>query len=203
MNASKNTIGYLIIGVLNLILMGSIIRSFGLDGYGAFILIRLLTPLGYFNILDFGMFESTVRNIAKYRSSINYVNQVFSISLLYILCVGTLTSLFIFFLGEHLLVFLGLNEALTSGSRPTDSWVLFLVIIQIPLFIMFFVESVIKGYEKFLLLRLIDVFVVSGCLILLAFWHDNNIQISDFIFTYYAFLGFKLITLIIILHNLL
>ena len=179
--------------------MGLIIRSWGLDGYAAFILIKLLTPIGYFNILDFGMFDSTVRNIAKYRSSVKEINQVFPISLLYITCVGALTALLIFFLGEQLLEFLGLNEAVRFGSESKVSWAMFLVIIQIPLFIMLFLESVLKGYEKFLLLRLIDLFAVLSCLILLMIWPDNGMELWIFIFAYYAFLGFKLITLLLFL----
>ena len=131
LNASVNLVGYVIIGALNLILTGLIIRAWGLDGYAVFILIRLLTPIGYFNILDFGMFESTVRNIAKYRSSTKEVNQVFPLSLLYIICVGALTSLLMLFLGGHLLGFLGLNDTLKLDQQPTFSWVVFLVIILI------------------------------------------------------------------------
>jgi len=191
--------GYLVIGVFNLLLMGLIIRSWGLEGYAAFLLIRLLTPIGYFNILDFGMFDSTVRNVAKYRSAVKEINQVFPISLLYIICVGALTALLIFVVGEQLLEFLGLNEAVRFGSESKFSWVMFLVIIQVPLFIMLFIESVLKGYEKFLLLRLIDLVVVLSCVLLLIIWPDNAMELWVFIFAYYAFLGIKLITLLLFL----
>ena len=192
-NASVNTVGYAIIGVLNLLLTGVIIREWGLDGYGFFILIRLLTPLGYFNILDYGMFESTVRNIAKYRDSPQNLNQVFPVSLGYIGVVSILTSLLFLIFGGHLTQFVGLAD---SAKAHPISVLHFIALLQIPLFLMLFFEAVIKGFEKFHILRAIDIIVVASSICLIIFWPNNGLTIVQFIYYFYGVLALKLMALI-------
>ena len=196
-NASANLVGYIIIGTLNLVLAGLIIRNWGLDGYGIFILIRLLTPIGYFNILDFGMFESTVRNIAKYRSSCTEINRVFSLTASYFICVGIFTSALMFLFGKYPIEFLNLNTSLEMDLDAILSLEQLLILVQIPLFIMIFLESVLKGYEKFLLLRIADLLVVISCLVLLIFRSSIDISLFSFIVVYYSVLGLKLALLLI------
>ena len=92
-NVQINLVGFGIVACLNLLLIGLIVRGWGLEAYGIFVVFRVLTPLGFFNVLDFGILESTVRNVARYRSFGHEIGQVGMFSFLFVLFVGGALSL--------------------------------------------------------------------------------------------------------------
>ena len=92
--------------------------------------------------------------------------------------------------------FLDLTRNLRSGVGVVDDWVLFLAAVQPLLFVMLFLEAVLKGYENFYIVRLVEVFIALGGVALASLLLYLNQPIEAFIFYFYGLMLFRLLLLL-------
>src|SRR5699024_6694344 len=168
--------------ISNLILTPFIIRNLGDSQYGLYMLIGAL--VGYIAVLDFGLGNTTVRYVAKYRTEKDKAgeeNFLFSTLVIYIVI-----SVLVLLIGTILYNFLDLifEGSLTASELPIAKVMFIILIINLAITLpMKLFTGIMNAYEKFVILRALNI----GRLIIR--------MILIFIF---LFLGYKAIAIVLI-----
>ena len=182
-------------------MMGQIINVWGINAYGFFILFRLLTPLGYLNVFDFGMIESNIRNVSYYKSSTKNIREVGFIGLSYFIILGIIISLFIFIFGDQIFSLLGITNLQADDYRTINNLVIFSALIQTPLFLMLYFESILKGYEQFKALRVLEIVTMLACIFLIYLFSLFDNTMERFLYAFYGLLLLKMLSLFLFIFK--
>jgi len=185
-NSAYSVLSFGLISIINLMLVPIIISAYGLSAFGILSLLKLFIPTGVLAVFDFGFSENTTIAISQYRAKKIAASQAFircllsfllSLIVAGILCFTLLMSI------EIWIELLGIEDNHVESINLAfyaNAWCLLL------LFPMLVVDGFIKGYERYFLLRTVEVimallFLIASLLII----YFN----SDFALLHLVFLG--------------
>lgn len=175
-----NFIGFSVVAILNIALIPIIIKNFGLENFGLLSIIRYMLPIGILGLLDFGIPETITRYVAHGRgeSSEDSVRSIVSFGLLSMTIIGISVAL--------LFYIVMVNMPLVSDRQ---GYIISVIpITTLTILIMFSgiaVESIIKGMEKFSLIRICEILRTILYFIVVLLIVYNNVE---FIYVIYAML---------------
>ena len=154
-NTAVSFIAYAAVAGINLLLVPVLVGAYGLDGYGLLVLTRVFLPSG-FAIADLGLSETGTIVVARARAAGVWDGASRQLTLL--LAVSVIVAVVI---GAILLVG---SPALTMwlhvGAEFRPSFVVLVRVTAVSLIVFYpalLLEGVVKGYERYTLLRALDV----------------------------------------------
>ena len=165
-NSAYSVLSFGLISIINLMLVPIIISAYGLSAFGILSLLKLFIPTGVLAVFDFGFSENTTIAISQYRAKKIAASQAFircllsfllSLIVAGILCFTLLMSI------EIWIELLGIEDNHVESINLAfyaNAWCLLL------LFPMLVVDGFIKGYERYFLLRTVE--VIMALLFLIA-----------------------------------
>ncbi len=196
-NGAANAVTFAIVGVINLVIVSLLIRTFGLDGYGLFVIARLLLPTGLLALFDFGLPEATTRYVAYHGTDLARQRIVVTASLAATFAIALVVALGLYLARDLLVQSIQVGSAANAVSL--DRMVLLLVMSMVPLFIGVIIESILKGMERFVAIRAVE--LVAAILFLLGvLWAiAHRAAIDDVVLTLIATLVLRYVLLTITL----
>jgi O-antigen/teichoic acid export membrane protein len=157
-NTAFSAIAFGINGLIALALVPLIFGSYGLAQFGLLILARTLLPTGALGVLDLGVAETATQAIGRARGSSGWSRASEDLGLLLVLssAVGIGMAVMLAFLAPWLAALLGVPP----GERESFAGLLVTTALLLAAFFPGLVaEGVVKGFERFGLLRGIEVLV--------------------------------------------
>jgi O-antigen/teichoic acid export membrane protein len=196
-NTAISAVAYGLAGVLGLLAVGLIARSYGLAVLGLIVLARSFLPSGFLVLIDFGVSEVTTQMIARGRLG-DWAVASEKVSLLTLIAAvtGVISSVLLW------LAAVGLAVVFKVGPEQSQVFVLMLQVTALVLpaaFIGLVIEGALKGFEEYAWLRLTEVggsvlYVVS---IYLAIW--QNAAFEWIAYAYLATVVVKYLVLALVL----
>ncbi len=156
LNTVISAVAFFAISIIGLLLVPLIVSAYGLELFGIIMLLRLMLPMGILGVLDFGFSEIATLAIVRARvhHSWNRSSAQISLLLLLALFVGLIVAI-VFILGYELI-----EKLLNIGVAYNDDFKVAVRVTGLCLILLFpslVFEGIIKGYEAYRLLRLIEV----------------------------------------------
>ena len=170
--------------ILGLFLVPIIIRGYSIEAYGIIMIARFFVPLFLMSILDFGLGEITSISISSHRENQKkyYLKNKLLIIFMTLVLIGISTGLLLNIFSSKVPYLFSLSG---DNYENFSSLIKFTSYLQPVLFLMLFFEGVLKGYEKFLPLRIIELVCSFIYFLLTLFCLQKDL---NFIFVAYAFL---------------
>lgn len=142
--------------VLGLIVIPVIIRTWGVTEFGLIVLARILLPTGMMGLLDFGLSEVTTQAIARAREHRNWRLAGQQLSLLTVLAIAlaAMLALVIWIGAPYLTVALRVDPAHVEKFSQILRYTALANLVLIPALVW---EGIIKGFERYNILRLAEV----------------------------------------------
>lgn len=193
---------FLVASAIGLLLVPVLIGAYGVAGFGLIVLARVLLPAGAMGIVDFGIGEIATQAVATARTSGDWNTARARLRLLVwmtaalVAVVGVGTFLLAGPAGGWFKVPADMRDAFTDLIRATA--------ITLPvLFAGLLAEGVIRGFQKFSILRSVEVglSLAYAAAVLLGVWLDRG-----YTFPAYAFLAMQLarsVTFVVVAWRLL
>ena len=181
-NSTSNAVSFLIVGVVNLLIVAMLIREYGVGGYGIYVICRMLMPSGVVSVFDFGLPETVTRYVACHEENPKKFIQVFLSGLIGFVLVGCIAFLMLSFFYDSLLEMVTVSTVDEKESLATGGG--YVILAVLPFFIGVFFESVLKGFQKFFLIRLTEVIAVLVFLLLLYLEVGRGISIDEVVLMY-------------------
>lgn len=155
-------------GVLGFLVVPVIIHAYGIPGFGLIVLARVILPNGTLSILDFGVSETATQVVARARTDGSWAQASGQLSLLLAgaLAVGTAVGLTLFFAEPfvHKLI------KVAPEMQPGFALVVRATSVLSPLFFAGLVaEGVAKGFERYGLVKLVEVSTLTAYAISVPF----------------------------------
>ncbi len=155
-NTAISAIAYGIAGVLGLIAVGIIVRTWGYAALGLLVIVRNLLPTGFLALVDFGVSETATQAVARARGSGKWDGASETVTLLFAgaLAIG---------LASGVLLWLGapaLAALFKVAASESNGFVLMVraTAVVLPLaFVSLVVEGVLKGFESYVSLRVVEI----------------------------------------------
>jgi O-antigen/teichoic acid export membrane protein len=156
----RNTVvtatGYLAVALLNLLLVPVIIAGYGLHDYGLIVLARVFLPTGFMALFDLGVSETGTLVVARARAMPGWERTAGQITLLFLtsLACGVTIGAALVTLGPQLSAWFHVD----AGSR--EAFIRLIRVTGIALIVLYpglLLEGVVKGYERYGLLRFVEV----------------------------------------------
>ena len=178
---------FLVATVIGLLLVPVLIGAYGVGGFGLILLARVLLPAGAMGIVDFGIGEITTQSVAMARTSGDWGT---ARARLWLLARMTAALVAVVGVGTFALAV----PANDWFKVPPDMWDAFADVIRgtaiaLPLlFAGLLAEGVIRGFQKFSILRSVEVglSLAYAAAVLLGVWLSR-----DFAFAAWAFLAMQ------------
>ncbi|MBR0694886.1 lipopolysaccharide biosynthesis protein [Bradyrhizobium lablabi] len=154
-NTAISAIAYGVAGVLGLLAVGVIARSYGLTVLGLIVLVRSFLPTGLLSLVDFGASELATQAVARGRVG-GWTAASEKVSLLAVMTavVGFLSGVLLWF-GGPLIV-----TVFNVGPDQAEAFVAILKVTAVLLPVAFLglvVEGIFKGFERYGWLRLTEI----------------------------------------------
>lgn len=181
-NSASNAISFLIVGVVNLLVVAMLIREYGVGGYGIYVICRMLMPSGVVSVFDFGLPETVTRYVAFHEENPKKFIQVFLSGLIGFVLVGCIAYLLLSLFYDSFIEMVKVSTVDEKDSLATG--VSYVILAVLPFFIGVFFESVLKGFQKFVLIRLTEVIAVLVFLVLLYLGIGRGISIDEVVVMY-------------------
>ena len=155
-NTLFSGLAFVAVGLLNLLVIPITINGYGLTGWGLIVLLRVFLPTGFFAIFDFGVPETATLVVARARASGDWAAASEQLSMLLVgaCVVGALTGGMLVLSGSFAAAWFHV------GSEYRDSFVWLTRVTGLALLALYpglLVEGVVKGFERYGLLRLLEV----------------------------------------------
>lgn len=176
---------FFIVSIVGLLLVPLLVSTYGIEAFGVIVLLRLLLPTGVLGVLDLGFSETTTLAVAQARVDGSWARASAQGSLLLLLSLitgGALAAVLIF-ASDNVGAFLNIAppylESFDLAVKITGACLLIL-------FPSLVIEGVIKGFEEYRALRMIEVisslFYAGATLIVIVLK-------LDYAAVFYTFLG--------------
>lgn len=167
-NTAFSGVAYVGVAVLNLVIVPMIVRAHGLTGYGLIVLARVLLPTGFMAVFDFGVSETSTVVVARARASGDWSKASRQVSLLLWIAIaaGLLMA------GILLVAAPTLAHWFRVGVDSREPFVHVIRVTGLALPLLFpalVVEGVIKGFERYGVLRLLE-FLAALSYVLGTIW---------------------------------
>lgn len=179
---------FFVASVVGLFLTPVLIGAYGVSGFGLVVLARTLLPGGGVGILDFGIAEIATQIVATARATNTWAQAKGRLKLLaaLTLILGASVAIALYALSMQVTHWFNVPE---SFRMPFES-VVWMTALTLPLLFSSLVfEGIIKGYERFSILRTTEVVttLISAAVIIVGVWIN-----LDFTWPIYTFLAFQL-----------
>lgn len=176
---------FLVAGLIGLIIVPLLVKSYGLAEFGLIVLARILLPTGVLSIFDFGFSEVAARSVARARETGNWVVASREVTLLVIAAsgVGIILGGALFFLAPYI------GNAFDVDTQHRESFgnILRVTAIALPMiFPALVAEGIVKGFENYGIVRAAEVF---GTLLYAAMAAAMAYAGLEYDVIAYAFLG--------------
>ncbi|MCA1471228.1 teichoic acid transporter [Bradyrhizobium sp. IC3195] len=196
-NTAISAVAYGIAGVLGLLAVGLIAKSYGLGVLGLIVLLRAFLPSGFLAVIDLGVSEITTQVIARGRLG-DWVTASEKVSLLVLLALAT-------GLLSGALLWLSAAELAVTFKVHADQSEDFIAILKVSALIMpiaflgLAAEGALKGFEQYSWLRLTEVAVSVAYVgaIFIAVW--SNLSFAWIAYAYLATIVAKYVVLALVL----
>jgi O-antigen/teichoic acid export membrane protein len=163
-NAVANVVAFGAIAVLNLLVVPFLLSAYGLDGYGLIVLARLFLPTNVLAVFDFGLPEAVTRQVAKARATgeAALLRPVLGRVLGYVAVIGAALTILFGLAAAAVAGFFAGADALALASFHTALlWTAGSLVLMFPGVIF---ESIIKGTERYVVLRISEVIAAAAYL---------------------------------------
>ena len=170
--------------LLGLILVPLIIQGYSIEAYGIIMIARFFIPLFLMSVIDFGLGEITSIAVSSYRENRKkyFLKNKLLIIFILLLLIGITAGFFLFLLSSQIPSLFSLSGENYDNFSSLIKYTSFL---QPILFLLLFFEGILKGFEKFLPLRIIELFSSIIYFLLALYFLQVNL---NFIYIAYAFL---------------
>ncbi|MGE0626204.1 MAG: lipopolysaccharide biosynthesis protein [Hyphomicrobiaceae bacterium] len=171
-NTMISAVAFGIAGVLGLIAVAVIARSYGFAALGMIVLVRNLLPTGFLALIDFGVADTTTQSVARARGGGNWVAAGERVTLLLIgsVVIGIASAILLwsaaFWLAQLFRVADDQQAAFIGMTRATAA----VLLVAFPGLI---AEGLLKGFERYGWLRLVEIagsFSYVAAVLLIAAW---------------------------------
>lgn len=155
-NIAITGVAYGIVSGVGLLLAPFLIAAYGLGGYGQILIARTFLPTGFFALFDVGLGENTTRQVATARAGAGWDQLSGALSLLAVMAiaVGLAVGAAMYLGTGHLTRWF----SIAADQRAGFSHILRITAILQPLLLLSLVaEGVVKGFERFDIMRTIEV----------------------------------------------
>ena len=185
-NTAYSVLSFGLVSIINLLLVPFIISAYGLSAFGVLSLLKLFIPAGLLAIFDFGFSENPTIAISQYRAKKIAASQAIIrciLSFLLSLIVAGVSCFALLMSIEIWVDLLGIEDAYVESASMAfhaNAWCLLL------LFPLLVVDGLIKGYERYFLLRAVEIIMALLLLVgSLLIIYSN----FDFAWLHLVFLG--------------
>lgn len=154
-------IAFFVSGIIGLIALPLMLKAYGVYVLGLIVSARAFLPTGFAGILDFGISEISSQIIAAARVDNEWPRASARLLALLISAalIGCVVSAAIYSLSPHILKWIDVAPNLQKEFELCLYWI---AILNPLLFILICLEGVLKGFEKFLLLRSLETLWLSA-----------------------------------------
>jgi O-antigen/teichoic acid export membrane protein len=186
-NSISNVTVFAVIAIISLLVIPAIVNQYGIKGYGLIVLSRIILPTGLISILDLGLSEATTKIVARNRQNVSNITSILLFTFLIVAAISCLVAGAYYFLAEDAVDVINFDSesekySLINTLQLTSFFI-------IPLFLGVIIESLIKGYEKFIIIRIGEL-IVAVCFLLFVYFADYH-SVEDLIFTFMVLLSIK------------
>lgn len=148
---------FLVAGLIGLIIIPLLVKSYGLAEFGLIVLARMLLPTGVLSVFDFGFSEVAAKSVARARETDNWEVASHEVTLLIMAAsgVGIILGATLFFLAPHI------SNAFDVDTLHQESFQNIVRITAIALLVIFpalVAEGIVKGFENYSIVRAAEVF---------------------------------------------
>ncbi|SDR81378.1 lipopolysaccharide biosynthesis protein [Bradyrhizobium canariense] len=185
------------VAVLGVVVIPIIIRTWGVTEFGLIVLARLLLPSGLLGIIDFGLPEVTTQVVARAREHRNWAiggSQLLLLTIVSVLLAGTLSALSWFMIPLMVAQF-KIEPAHVASFTDILRYTTAANLLLFPALVW---EGVVKGFERYGLLRVAEFFTT-------ALYVAATIYVANAGYPYevvaYCFLGSNVLRALILLGS--
>jgi O-antigen/teichoic acid export membrane protein len=174
---------FLAVSIVGLLLVPILIGAYGIVGFGTIVLARLFLPTAAMGVLDFGFGETATQAIARARSDGDWARgcRLLRMSALVAACIGAVAGLALLVFSPSLPAWL----RVAPNEQQSMQLVLQVTAALLPLqFISLVLEGIIKGFERFSVLRSIEVVAALSyaALVLVVVHSDGSVYMACYAF---------------------
>ena len=155
-NTAISAVTFGITGALGLLVVGVIVRAYGLSAFGLIVLVRNLLPVGFLALIDFGVSETTTQAVARARGGGNWVVAGEKVALLLAgaFCIGLLSGCTLWFGASS---FAALFRVAPEQAAVFATMVRLTGLALLIAFPGLVFEGILKGFENYGWLRLVEI----------------------------------------------
>lgn len=184
-NTAISAIAYFVISVLGIWVTGALASTYGLTAFGVITLARLFSATGLVGVFDLGTPENASHVVARARATGDWAEAIRSVQWLALF--AFIASLFAALITLLLSQRLGPWLAVDKGSEDMFQHVLLVSAIVLPLCLTSQVaEGVIRGFERYAIVRGLEVFTSVAYALGAWFLMDSRQPFSLVIYLYLA-----------------
>lgn len=172
-NIAISAVAFIAVSLVGLILVPILIRSYGLEGFGTISLARLFMPTAVLGVLDFGFGETTTQAVAQSRCANEWKrgSRLIALASYSAACIGSIAGILLIILSTWLPEWLLLKESEQSSMANILRATGFSLPFQ---FISLVTDGILKGFERFASLRLLEVITALTYTIVVLFVIHSN-----------------------------
>jgi O-antigen/teichoic acid export membrane protein len=147
---------FLLVGTLGLLVVPFIVRQYGLGVFGLISLARTLLPGGFLGLIDFGVAEATTLFVGRARGGGEWEAASEKVTFLLVVSVviGIAAALGLYGFRDGLMSLFKVDEAYRAGFGDVLAATATALVVFFPALVL---EGIVKGYEKFGVIRLAEV----------------------------------------------
>ena len=151
-NTAFNIAAFVVAGVVGILLTPLIVRSWGLAEFGLIVLVRTVLPSGIGGAFDLGVSELATQTIARARTNQKWQPAGRELAALFAIAggIGLLFAIVLWLLAPWLTTVFNVSADLTASFAWLLRWTAAGCLILFPTLV---IEGIIKGYERYRLLR--------------------------------------------------
>lgn len=172
-NIAISAAAFIAVSLAGLILVPILIRSYGLEGFGTISLARLFMPTAALGIFDFGFGETTTQAVARSRCSNEWQSgsRLIALASYSAVCIGSVAGILLIILSIWLPEWL----LLKASEQSSMAKILRVTGFSLPFqFLSLVTEGILKGFERFASLRLLEVITALTYTIVVFFVIYSN-----------------------------
>ena len=171
-NTIISTVAFGASALLGLIVIPVIIRTWGVTEFGLIVLARLLLPTGLMAILDLGLSEVATQVFARAREHRDWrlASQQFSFLLALSICLALVLSAAMWLVTPYLIAIMKVDPAHAQEFTEILHYTAIANLILIPALLW---EGIVKGFERYNLLRISE-FTSTAIYVALTVWAAGN-----------------------------
>lgn len=176
-------IAFLAMAFVGLLLVPVLVGAYGVGVFGLLVIVRALMPSGVLGLMDFGVGESAMLSVARARSHGDWhaTSEQLTLLLVISLIPGALLAATLFAFAPSLVRLFAVDS---PAAPPFVEMVRVTAAALAVLFPALIVEGVVKGFERFGLLRLCEAAatLVYGLLVVSLVWSEHPFETIQYAF---------------------